>query len=336
MDREKESPRRKEICKLETLAEFGFNRDPFKEFYMETADSLRLKRVMKMAIDSRAMISIIADRGFGKTTTFDLIFREIDVHKINLITADKERVVVSDIEKGLILGLSSESCKRTKEVRARQIRRIMGEASKEKPIVLILEEAHRMHPQTLRALKTLREMDWLGKSPLFTVVMVGQYDPMSKRGVDEVRLRTDSIHMKGITGGEVKEYIRSTVGRHFDPDAMEAVSRLPESRNFLELQEVITNLMRRAIETGQRKVTAIEVFEVYGGGIKEMMRVANISPREMHEQTGLPESTLNMVMNERQGTMTDNKFMSARNAIAEVLRTKIVSEQAPRPGLKAV
>src|SRR3990172_310355 len=241
------------VSRLEVLAEFGYSKDPFKGFRMETADSLRLKRLLKMAVESRAMVSVVASWGFGKTSALEIAFREIDAHVCKLITPDKERVVVSDIEKALILGLSNESCKRTKEVRARQIRRIIGETSREKPIILILEEAHRMHGQTLRALKTFREMDWMGQSPLFTVVMVGQYDPMRKKYVDEVRLRSDTVHMKGMTDSEVREYIKNTVGKSFEDDAIEAVSRLNGTRNFLDLQEVIINLMSKAMELGEKK-----------------------------------------------------------------------------------
>ncbi|WKZ32950.1 MAG: AAA family ATPase [Thermodesulfobacteriota bacterium] len=313
------------VSRLEVLAEFGYSKDPFKGFRMETADSLRLKRLLKMAIESKAMVSVVASWGFGKTSALEIAFREIDAHMVRLITPDKERVVVSDIEKALILGLSNESCKRTKEVRARQIRRILGEASREKPIVLILEEAHRMHGQTLRALKTFREMEWMGQSPLFTVVMIGQYDPMRKKYVDEVRLRSDTVFMKGLTDSEVREYTRNTVGKSFEPDAVEAVSRLTGTRNYLDLQEILLNLMSKAIEIGQKTVSVLEVFDLYGGGFKEVMKRVNISLGELAAETGIPKSTLSLVTNEKQGTLTDDTYHDARRAITDVLRRKGVA-----------
>jgi type II secretory pathway predicted ATPase ExeA len=322
--------------RLEILAEYGYSKDPFRNFYMETADSLRVKRLLKMAVESRAMVSIVASWGVGKTTSLDLAFRDIDALVVKLITPDKERVVVSDIEKALILGLSNESCKRTKEVRARQIRRIVGEASRGKPIVLVLEEAHRMHGQTLRALKTFREMEWMGQSPLFTVIMIGQYDPMRKRYVDEVRLRTDTVHMKGITGSEVKDYISSTVGKCFEPDAIEALSRMQQTRTFLDLHEMLIALMGRALETGNKKVTALEVYELYGGGIKEVMKRTGVKLIELEKATGIPKSTLSMVTNDQQNTMTDTKFKGARDAVAEVLRQKIGGTEEKRATLKVV
>lgn len=311
------------VSRLEVLAEFGYSKDPFKSFRMETADSLRLKRLLNMAIESRAMVSVVASWGFGKTSALEIAFREIDAHIVRLITPDKERVVVSDIEKALILGLSNESCKRTKEVRARQIRRILGEASREKPIVLILEEAHRMHGQTLRALKTFREMEWMGQSPLFTVVMIGQYDPMRKKYVDEVRLRSDTVFMKGLTDSEVREYVRNTVGKSFEPDAIEAVSRLTGNRNYLDLQEIVLALMSKALELGQKKVSPLEVFDLYGGGFSEVLKRVNISLGELALEIGVSKSTLSLATSGKQGTLTDDTYNETRRKAADALRQRM-------------
>lgn len=312
-----------QLSKLEVLSEFGYSRDVFKGLFMETSDTLRIKRLLKMGVESRAMISIVAGWMNGKTTALDIAFQEIDATVCRLITPDKERVVVSDIEKSLILGLSNEPCKRTKELRARQIQRILGEAAKKKPVVLILEEAHRMHGQTLRALKTFREMEYQGMSPLFTVVMVGQYDPMRKKYVDEVRLRTDSVTMKGPSPAESRQYIDITVGRYFEDDAADALSRLSVARNYGVLQESIINLMNRALQHGTKRVSAVHVFEMYNGGIKELLKKAKIGLPELSRETGIPVSTLSLVTNEKQGTMTDAKMSESRNAIADVLSKRL-------------
>jgi len=95
----------------------------------------------------------------------------------------------------------------------------------------------------------------MGKKELFSVVLVGQSDPMSKRGVSEVRLRSDSVHMRGLTKGEVAGYIQSTVGHVFTDDAITRISDLAESSNFLELQEVLVCLMGDMLGSGEEKVT---------------------------------------------------------------------------------
>lgn len=334
---QKERSKKLMQSKLEVLSEFGYSKDPFKSFYMETADSLRIKRLLKMAIESRAMVSIVASWGFGKTSSLDLAFQDIDAKVVRLVTPDKERVVVSDIEKALILGLSNEPCKRTKEIRARQIRRITGEMSKEKPVVLILEEAHRMHGSTLRALKTFREMEWMGQSPLFTVVMIGQYDPMRKRYVDEVRLRTDTVFMKGLTSSEIKAYIKGTVGKYFADDAAEAIADLDSARNFLDLQEILINLMAKALQNGTRKVTSLEVFELYAGGLKEVMKRAGISLVEIEKETGIPKSTLSLVANDKPNTMTPEKNAEVKQAITDVLKKILgADDEKHHKGLRVI
>lgn len=199
----------------------------------------------------------------------------------------------------------------------------MGEASRRQEIVLILEEAHRLHGQTLRSLKTLREMEWMGQSPLFTVIMLGQYDPMRKPGVDEVRLRTDTVYMKGLTQNEVKDYTRATVEKCFEEDAIEALSRLRTARNFLELQEMLIALMERALACGHKKVTAFEVFDLYGGGLKELIKLTDISLSEIADETGISKATLSLVANDRMDKLTDDTASKTREAIAEVIRKKM-------------
>jgi uncharacterized NAD-dependent epimerase/dehydratase family protein len=137
--------------------------------------------------------------------------------------------------------------------------------------------------------------------------------------VDEVRLRTDSVKMKGLTQDEARQYIMQTVGKSFDEDAAEAVSRLEVARNFGELQEAIIHLMARALQHGLKKVSPVHVFEMYNGGIKELMKKARVSLEDLSKETGIPKSTLSLVTNEKQGTMTDDKMSDTRAAVAKVL-----------------
>ncbi|QII11216.1 hypothetical protein KsCSTR_18370 [Candidatus Kuenenia stuttgartiensis] len=316
--------------RLAVLAEFGYRKDPFRGVHMETSDVSRVKRIVGMAVESHAMVSIVAMRGQGKTRAVDSILREMEVKEIRLFTSDKEKVLVGDIERALITDLSEEPVRRTREIRARQLRRIVGEASRRQEVVLVLEEAHRLHGQTLRSLKTMRELDWMGQNPLFTIIMIGQSNPMGKPGVDEVRLRTDTIEMKGMTAAEVKRYVWETVGKSFEPDAVEALSRLKDSRNFLDLQEMVINLMNKAMAYGRKKVEAFDVFELYCGGLKELIRKENISQGELAEEVKIPKSTLNLILNDKADRLTDETVANAREAIADVIRKRKGIEPAER------
>lgn len=310
------------MSRLSVLAEFGFKKDPFRGVNIETADVSRVKRILGMAVESRAMVSIVAERGQGKSRAVDTVIKDMEVKEVRLLTSDKEKVLVGDIERALITDLSQEEVKRTREIRARQLRRILGESAKQQETVLVLEEAHRLHGQTLRSLKTLREMEWMGQSPLFTVVMLSQCDPMRKPGVDEVRLRTDTIYMKGLTQCEAKGYTTEVVGKCFEDAAIEALSRLKSARNFLDLQEMIVALMGKALEYGHKKVTPFEIFDMFGGGLKELIRDADISLTELSDATGISKATISLVANDKMDKLTDEMASRTRDAIAEVLRKR--------------
>lgn len=268
------------ISKLETLVNLGFNRDPFKGFICKTGDSVRISRILAMAVNANAMVSIVGDRGSGKTRAILDGMKKMKVRQVFVRSADKSRLLITDIEQAMILDLSDEKPKRGKEIRARQLRRILGEASRKHEIVLVIEEGHRLHGMTLRALKTLREMDWMGETELFTIVLLGQSNPMNKAGVAEVRLRTDTIQMQGLTSKEINQYIQGTVGHIFEDEARASVSQLDEARNFLNLQNILVALMGRALAEGRDMVSAEDVAAEFGYSQKETNQKAGVSSIE--------------------------------------------------------
>lgn len=258
------------FSRQELLCHMGFSRDPFKAADFETGDSLRVQSNLKMAIQDNEMFCIVGARGIGKTRA---IFRGLE--KLNATVApvlplDKERLLISDIEQEIILELSDEKPKRGKGVRLRQLRRILGEATMNKRVVVVIEEAHALNRMTLRALKRLRELSWMGKSELFALILIGQSDPMQKAGVSEVRLRSDSLHMQGLMRDEVDGYIRDTVGQVFEEGAIKAIAQLPECRNYLDLQHLLVRLMGQALAEGRKTVTAEDVREVLGIKTRKM------------------------------------------------------------------
>lgn len=254
------------MTRLETFVNLGFKRDPFKGAAFETGDGLRVRRILTMAVESRAMVSICGERGIGKTEAIRAALDKLGVRQVVVTHGQKEKITIGDIESALVFDLSpdGESPKRSGEARSRQVRRIVGEASRKQPIALIIEEAHRLHCATLRSLKTLREIQWMGESELFTVVLVGQSDPMSRAGVSEVRLRTDLVRMQGLSCDEAAGYLRATLGSFFGEDVAREVAELPAARNFLELQALAVGLLNAALAEGRREVRAADVQALAG------------------------------------------------------------------------
>ncbi|HEX9080256.1 MAG TPA: ATP-binding protein [Desulfuromonadaceae bacterium] len=257
------------MTRLETFCNLGYRRDPFFGAQYRTGDMVRVERILAMAVESRAMISIVGERGIGKTKAVKAALDKMKVKRVNVEKLDKETCTIGDIRTAMITDLAPENTqiKRGGEVSSRQLRRIVGEAAtaaNARPIVVVIEEAQRLHANTLRSLKSLREMEWLGQSELFTVLLLAQSDPMNRPGVSEVQLRSDIVRMKGLSADEAADYVTVTLGNRFEEPALAALSDLPQARNYLELQELCVKLLNRALACGREQVTSDDVQAVSG------------------------------------------------------------------------
>jgi len=247
------------MTRLETLGALGYREDPFRRARFATGDMARTLRIMTMAVESHAMVSIVGERGIGKSEAVNAALAKLGVRRVVVNRAQKEKTTIADIEKAIILDLSDESPRRGAETCSRQVRRVMGEASRKHRIVLVIEEAQRLHSSTLRSLKTLREIEWMGETELFTIILVGQSDPMNRAGVSEVRLRADMIRMQGLAAHEAVHYVQGIIGKHCSAAAAELIGDLPQARNFLELQELCIHLLNTALAAGRNQVTEEDV-----------------------------------------------------------------------------
>jgi type II secretory pathway predicted ATPase ExeA len=217
--------------------------------------------------------------------------RDLKIKPVRILTPDKSRTTASDIQEALLIELApGERVRQDREVRVRQLRRILGEASKRESVVVVIDEAHRLHGNTLRSLKNLRELDWMGETHLFTAVLVGQSDSTQNIGLAEVRLRTDVVHMHGLTGAEITEYVGNTVGSVFEDDAVGALAGLTDARNYLDLQDLLVKCMANALTRGAEKVGKEDVGELERAGARSTIDGA---------KSGARRNALSSVLNRR-------------------------------------
>src|SRR5690606_30539058 len=82
---------------------------------------------------------------------------------------------IGSILTAIITDTSTESVRRDMETRSRQVVRILGNlvVNQGKEICIVIEDCHRLHANTLNALKLMREADFAGHAPLFSVIMLG-------------------------------------------------------------------------------------------------------------------------------------------------------------------
>ncbi len=309
------------ISKTELLTEFGFSRNPFKHFVLKSGDYMRIGKVVKMAVEDRSMITVVGDRGIGKSNAVNSTLSKLQNTRIvSPYSNEINKLLISDIEQALILDLSSEKPKRGREIRARQLRRILGEASTKMNVVLVIEEAHHLHGMTLRSLKRLREMSWKGETELFSVILVCQSNPMNKPGVSEVRLRSDSIQMSGLSRDEITAFTSQSVGSVFDNEAIEAISQLQNSHNYEDLKAILVRLMETALFAGKKQVSIDDVEISFGTGNLEVLRKRKgISKAALAEKSGLSTSTVSKLLKDQGSGNTDQETKQKKDVLRDVL-----------------
>lgn len=136
------------------------------------------------------MLALIGESGSGKTTLrrYAIDRMQAEGQKVRVISPriiDKSRLTASSICDAIIQDCSGESPKRTLEAKARQIERILTNSSRAGwSHVLMIEEAHDLHIQTLKYLKRFWELED-GFKKLLAIVLIGQ--PEMKGKLDEAK-----------------------------------------------------------------------------------------------------------------------------------------------------
>jgi len=160
--------------------------------------------LIQSAIHDRSWIAISGPIGSGKSeTAFDIIEtlrnRDAKMRIVDIYSPDREGIKIPNIMNSIIYQLGNEligstSVRRDMEARTMQVLRILSAAkAKGMKILVVIDEAHELHGNTLKAIKRLREHRFDGQRDLMTVIMIGQEALSAKLSRDEeVGLRCDS------------------------------------------------------------------------------------------------------------------------------------------------
>jgi type II secretory pathway predicted ATPase ExeA len=141
-----------------------------------------LETEIASAVNDRALCAVIGEFGTGKSTIVDAALRQAHaassaVQIVRVQDPNRENQKISHVMNAAIYDLSVENPRRDAEARARQFIRVVGErvVRRRESVVIVIENAHRLHPRTLMAIKDAREMGFADQSgPLYSVLLVGQ------------------------------------------------------------------------------------------------------------------------------------------------------------------
>lgn len=251
-------------------------------------------------IERNDMVILAGDTGAGKTTLFNDVVRQLGelVRVVRVRSLDKERLKISAIVNSLIYDLSQENPRRDFEARSRQLQRIIGEVTvmNRQKVVLVIENAHRLHGNTILALKELREMDFAGQTHLFGIVLIGQSGLLEKvRRLKEIALRAETVEMTAENGwmtfAERKRFLKHLYGDLLSEE-VRAQAALAAATP-LELRVLIERKLESAYYAGKSQLYVSD-FDI---PLDKMKDVVGISLKELSETTGLDRSTVSRVIN---------------------------------------
>ncbi|MGY8873237.1 MAG: ExeA family protein [Pseudomonadales bacterium] len=167
-----------------TLKHFKLFRNPFMDdvrcvddVFM-SGETRYVLNAMRDAAQSQGIVAVVADSGAGKTTLrrmlMDELRAEANVSVIMPSIIDKSRVTAAGLCEAIIADISDEGPKRSLEAKARQVERLLRDASRlGHKHVMIIEEAHDLTIPTLRYLKRFWELED-GFTKLLGIILIGQ------------------------------------------------------------------------------------------------------------------------------------------------------------------
>lgn len=206
----------------------------------------KLNNAIKSAVEDAQWLAIHGQIMSGKTTAVEQALTEVNktyrnkVRIVNLYWPERSGINISEVLNQIIYTLGDEfigsnKTRRGKELRMYQVLDILTSAKLDNiKVVLVIDEAHELHLNTLKALKRLWEYKFRGQSDLLTIVLVGQESLEIKVHSDkEIRKRIIQIPFNYAQGA------LANVAKHIGAGLVknELASRL--SGSFAQVGDII-------------------------------------------------------------------------------------------------
>ena len=278
---------------VELFQHFGLNP---KSMYWGAEHDKRAERIQN-AVDSRQMLGVVGPFGSGKSVLVrealtDHLGRDQMIYVQNF---DKENLTIGHIVSNIIDEIGgSESPRRDMNARCIQMARMIGEevVVQGRDICVVIENAHRIHANTLLALKDARETAiYKGHDNLFSVILVGQ-EPLAAKleKFGEVEYRSRQLTLSPSEGWMTHEerlrYLDAIYSDVIEPAVATRLAALYETP--LELDYHIQDKLEMMRDAGLEQMSE----EVIDFSIREQRDALGISLRDLEKRTGVPKSTL--------------------------------------------
>ncbi len=291
---------RKQVLSMRARQQFKLLRDPFddpqcpEDVYL-SPESRYVREFMYDAARHGNFLAVVGESGSGKSVLRDDLIERLKEDGDGVVIIEPYTLSMSGGQNGkpmlarhiaeaIIATLApGGSIPRSQEVRDRRLHQILKESNRAgMRHVLIIEEAHDLHAQTLKSLKRFWELKD-GLKRLLSIILIGQTELMDKLGSNQADVREVVQRCVPVKLGPVKnpaDFLAHRFGRAggdlaavFEPDALEALrDRLIVARDMsgkgvykgypLAISNLAAAAMNLAADLGERTVTADVVRQV--------------------------------------------------------------------------
>jgi type II secretory pathway predicted ATPase ExeA/DNA-binding XRE family transcriptional regulator len=306
-----------------------FDLDPSAIYWGAVHD--RFAARIQNAVDSRQMLGVVGPFGSGKSVLVrEALHDHLPADQIIYVqNFDRESLTIGHIVSQIIRDLGgSESPRRDMNARCIQLGRIVGEHAvvQGKDIAVVIENSHRIHANTLLALKDARESaTYKGYNELFSCVLVGQ-EPLAAKldRFGEVKYRSRQLTLSPSAGWmsheERMRYLDAIYGDVIEPEVAVRLAALYETP--LELDYHIEEKLKMMRDAGLDQMTEA----VIDFSIREQREALGISLRDLEKRTGVPKSTISDV--EHGKTQSDEKREQIEAELDAIVREKTNAKAA--------
>lgn len=250
---------------------FGLFRDPFTDDIQEpadlymTPDARHVREHLWSTAKFGGFLAIVGESGAGKSTLREDLEERISRENAPIVVMSPYVLGMEDSDqKGKPLKAASiadamiraisplENPKRTLEAKAAQLHKLLRDSRRGgNSHVLIIEEAHGLHKQTLKHLKRFYELKD-GMKPLISIILIGQTELKTKLSesspdVREVVQRCELVELPPLDA-HLEGYLRfkfervgAELSAALETDAIDAIrGRLIFSRSISKTRETVS------------------------------------------------------------------------------------------------
>jgi type II secretory pathway predicted ATPase ExeA len=261
---------------------FGLNRAFDHVGYFETAQHSQLIKELKLAIRQGGLITMTGVVGSGKTTMLRQLQAELKREKEVILSTslavDKNRVNLGTLITALFFDLSTERDFKPPsqpEKRERKLVELMEKSRK--PVVLLVDDAHDLHNQTLVGLKRLIELVQ-DRGRVLSILLSGHpklKNDLRRPNLEEIGARTTTLVLEGIRGYQL-QYIQWLISECSEQPLEnlvheDAVALLAEKlMTPLQIAHYLKLAFEEAHQVGVKPVTPEVIEAVLSQGLNDL------------------------------------------------------------------